>query len=78
MSLASPGALEGIEAEVGTDLLRAETPEEWVRQVLSLFRSPARREALERSARRRVEEHYRWPTRMAPLVDLALRLTGDP
>ncbi len=73
----SPAALEGIEAEIGTDVLQAQSPDEWVEQILLLLRDAARREAIEQAARRRVAEHYTWPARMAPLVALCRRLAGD-
>ena len=73
--VASSAALEGIEAHVGTEVLRADSPAQWTRQIRLLLADASRRGELERAARRAVEHRYSWPARMAPLVSLCLRLT---
>jgi len=75
--VASPAALEGLEVTPGREALAAETPDEWREAVLRLLREPALGARLGESARRCVEDRYSWPARMAPLVDLCLKLAGD-
>jgi len=74
--VATPAALEGIEADREKEVLAADTPEEWTRQILLVLRDNDRRRELERAARKCVEDKYSWPARMEPLVALCLRLTG--
>ena len=74
--IGSPAAIEGLEVTVGEHVLQAETPDEWVRTVMSLLTDAARRTELEQAARRCVEDRYSWDARMAPLVSLCERLTG--
>ena len=71
--VASPAAFEGIDAEPGRHLLVADTPHEQAKAVLSLIADPARADALGAEARRRMESHYRWEAKLAPLADM-LRL----
>lgn len=71
----SPAAIEGLDVEIGKDLLQADSPDEWVRAVVSLVTDTARRTELEQAARRCVEDRYSWDARMAPLVSLCERLT---
>ena len=75
--VASAAAIEGLDVEVGRDLLRADTPEEWAGQIGRLVGSLDERRRLEQSARRCVAENYSWPARMAPLVALCRRLVGE-
>ena len=76
--IASPGAIEGIDAETGRDLLQADSPDQWVRQLGELMSDPARRQTLAAAARRRMADSYSWSARMAPLVSLCDRLAGAP
>jgi sugar transferase (PEP-CTERM/EpsH1 system associated) len=72
----SPAALAGLDADVGREVLMAETPEQWRGRLLELLRDDVRRGEVERAARRRVETSYDWEGRMRSLVDLCLRLSG--
>ena len=74
--VASPDALEGLEVAVGTEVLRADAPQEWTDTILALIRDGGRRAAMECAARARVVADYTWPARMAPLVDACRRLAG--
>lgn len=74
--VASPAALAGIEADVGREVMMAETPEQWRDRLLGLLRDEARREEIERAARHRVDTSYDWGARMRPLVELCRRLSG--
>ena len=76
--VASSAALEGIEASCGQEVLRADSPEQWTRQIRLLLAEPEQRRRIELAARRAVEDRYSWPARMAPLVSLCLRLAGSP
>ena len=75
--IASPAAVEGLEVSAGADLLQADTPGEWVEQIRGLLADTSRRQAVQRSARSRVESAYTWPARLRPLVSLALA-AGEP
>ncbi len=76
--IVSPQAAEGIEAAADVELLLARTAQEWEDQVVLLLGSPGRRAELGALARLCVRERYSWPARMAPLVDLCLRLAEEP
>ena len=73
----SPSALEGLEVEVGRDVLEADWPQDWVRVLDELLSDGDRRARLGRAARRRVEERYLWSSRLAPLVELCWGASGD-
>lgn len=73
--VASDAAIEGIEADVGTEIVRADWPPKWIRAILQLIANAERRRSLEQAARRAVEQRYTWSARMAPLVSLCARLT---
>jgi sugar transferase (PEP-CTERM/EpsH1 system associated) len=68
--VASPAAFEGIEAEPGRHLLVAESAEAQAQAISGLLEDPARAEALGESARRRIEQVYRWEARLASLGDI--------
>jgi sugar transferase (PEP-CTERM/EpsH1 system associated) len=65
--IASPAAFAGIEAEPGRDLIVAESAPEQARAIAGLLADPARAAAIGASARRRMEQAYRWESRLAPL-----------
>jgi sugar transferase (PEP-CTERM/EpsH1 system associated) len=69
-TVSSPSAFSGIDAVPERDLLVAERPDEWTAAVVGLLRDPARREALGRAARARMEAAYRWETILAKLDEL--------
>jgi sugar transferase (PEP-CTERM/EpsH1 system associated) len=69
--VASPAAFEGIEAEPGTHLLVAQSPEDQASAIQSLLDDPARAHALGHAARARMVEAYRWDARLAPLAEIA-------
>ncbi|SEO97764.1 TIGR03087 family PEP-CTERM/XrtA system glycosyltransferase [Aquisalimonas asiatica] len=58
-------ALAGIEAEVGRDLLQADSPDAFVEQVLAQLREPD--PSLGANARDRVLAHYAWSARLSRL-----------
>ena len=68
--VASPAAFEGIEAEPGRDLLVAESGAEQAEAIASLLAQPNRAAALGAAARQRMEQGYRWDSRLAPLGGL--------
>ena len=70
----SSPAIEGLDVDVGKDLLQADSPDDWVRSVRTLLDGGDLRRALQRSARACVEGKYSWSTRMAPLVLLCKTL----
>jgi glycosyltransferase involved in cell wall biosynthesis len=70
----SPGALEGLDVNVGEHVVQADTPEQWRREILALLGDDQRRRQLGDAAHSRVAEVYSWPARMAPLVALCERL----
>ena len=63
----SPQGLEGIDASPGRDLMKAETPSQWVESITRLFDSPAQREAMGRAGRLFVEREYCWSTQLERL-----------
>ena len=68
--VASPAAFEGIEAEPGRHLIVAETAEEQAAAISGLLADRESAEAMGRSARRLMEQSYRWEARLAPLADI--------
>lgn len=66
----SPEALEGLDVRIGTDVLEAQTPQEWQRQIQWLLLDTHRRWAMGHAARLCVMEHYRWEAQMQRLVTL--------
>jgi len=76
--VASPAALEGLDVEPAVEVIEAQPPEAWQRQILDLLQNDARRQDVERAARRRVERDYTWSARLKPLVDLCTDLAGRP
>jgi sugar transferase (PEP-CTERM/EpsH1 system associated) len=74
--VASTPALEGLDVKVGEELLRADTPEEWLAAILGLASNLSERQAMGQAARARAVADYSWDARMAPLVALCERLAG--
>jgi sugar transferase (PEP-CTERM/EpsH1 system associated) len=74
--VASPAALEGLDVETGAEVVEAQPPDEWQREILDLLENDARRQAIERAARSRIENRFRWERQMKPLVDCCLALSG--
>ncbi|MEA3032229.1 MAG: hypothetical protein QOH86_245 [Sphingomonadales bacterium] len=68
--VASPAAFEGIEAEPNRELVVADGAEAQALAIRDLLADPARASAIGASARRRMEDAYRWETRLAPLAAL--------
>ncbi len=58
-----PGSTVGIECENGENLLVAENPQDFARQVVHLLRHPVRAEQVAEAGRRLVEEKYSWASR---------------
>ncbi|HEX9931748.1 MAG TPA: TIGR03087 family PEP-CTERM/XrtA system glycosyltransferase [Allosphingosinicella sp.] len=67
--IASPAAFEGIEAEPGRELVLASGAEQ-AAAVAHLLAHPARARGIGLAARRRMESHYRWDARLAPLGEI--------
>jgi hypothetical protein len=61
---------------IGEEILRAESPDEWVAAVLGLLSDGGCRERLGQAARKRVVSDYSWASRMMPLVSLCTALAG--
>jgi sugar transferase (PEP-CTERM/EpsH1 system associated) len=68
--VATPAAFEGIEAEPGRDLVVADGAEAQAAVINRLLATPQEAAALGAAARLRVEQAYRWETRLAPLAGL--------
>ena len=68
--ICSPQAYEGVGGLRGSELLVADTPEQWVRDVVSLLRDPGLRSHIGHAARRRVEKDRPWPVALSPMRDL--------
>jgi glycosyltransferase involved in cell wall biosynthesis len=58
--VATPRAVGGLQAQVGTDLVVAEEAEAFADAVLGLLADPARRASLSRAGRRYVESEHGW------------------
>jgi sugar transferase (PEP-CTERM/EpsH1 system associated) len=68
--VATPQALEGIDAEPGRHLLVAADPDGFAAAVIGLLRRPDQARAMGQAARRHMASHYRWEQALAPLMEL--------
>jgi sugar transferase (PEP-CTERM/EpsH1 system associated) len=68
--IASPAAFEGINARPGRDLIVADSPGEQAGAILSMLANPQASAEMGASARRQMEERYRWEAVLAPLRDM--------
>ena len=68
--VASPAAFEGIDAEVGRDLIVAATPAEEAIAILGLLDDPETAAAIGSAGRRQMEARYRWDATLAPLTQI--------
>lgn len=77
--VASPQALEGIDARDGVHVCAADQPWQWVEQIRRLWRHPELRTRIGGAGRRFVEESHSWSARLKPLqqlLDLCLPYEG--
>jgi sugar transferase (PEP-CTERM/EpsH1 system associated) len=65
--LASPQALEGVDATPGREVLLAGEVDGWVHAIVAALADDAGRAATGRAARGHIEESYGWDARLAPL-----------
>ena len=63
---------EGLPVRPGEEILLADTPEHFAREVVRLLRDPAERSRLGEAGRRLVEREYSWPA-VAEGFDRVLR-----
>jgi sugar transferase (PEP-CTERM/EpsH1 system associated) len=66
----SPAAAEGIDAEIGSELLVADSPAAQAAAITDLLDHPDRAKAIGTAARDRVLARYSWEARLAPLAEL--------
>ena len=69
--------VEGIEFVPGREALIADTPEEFARTVIALFRDPDRRRELGRAARLLVESKYDWRAIVPRFEQVYAAVNGD-
>jgi sugar transferase (PEP-CTERM/EpsH1 system associated) len=75
--VASRAAAAGIGAQIGRDLLTAETPGEWVHEISRLWTDAIRRREIGKQARLYVEAHHDWDRCLAPLGQICDRLQSS-
>jgi sugar transferase (PEP-CTERM/EpsH1 system associated) len=75
--VASPGAMEGIDARLDKEVFRADAPDEWVSLLDQLLENDQARLAVGQAARERIVQSYAWSAQLQPLIDTCLRLTGQ-
>jgi glycosyltransferase involved in cell wall biosynthesis len=68
--VASPQALEGLQAEPGVNVIQAATPEEWTKAIIRLFGAPEERRRFGIAGREYVEQQHSWDVCLAPLTRL--------
>ena len=73
--IASPLALQGLDLQVGRDILQALGPEQWIAECERVLSDPSAADALGQAARQCVVASYGWTQRMRPLVSLC---GGEP
>ena len=76
--ISSPIGAEGLAAESGRNILLADSPQEWVEQVLKLLDDQARRRELGQGGRTLYEERYCWPAAWRQLDEALEPLMRDP
>ena len=64
----------GLEAEIGTELLVADTPEVFAENVIRLIDNPDIRQTFADAGRRRVELSYDWPVLVERLEQVYAQL----
>ncbi|MCR5866061.1 TIGR03087 family PEP-CTERM/XrtA system glycosyltransferase [Aquincola sp. J276] len=69
---------EAIDASDGHDLLAADEPADYLRQLDRLLQSPAQAQALGEQGRRFMLQRYSWAARLAPLDRLLAQAVGAP
>ena len=75
--IASESSLEGLDVEIGKEVLQADSPQEWINATKQLLTDNDLRENMALQARNCVETRYNWSARMAPLVDLCHKLCDE-
>lgn len=68
--VASTLSAKGVDAQIGTHLLAADSAEEWRDRIVELMDSPEHRETMIQAARERVETHHSWATVMEKMDGL--------
>jgi polysaccharide biosynthesis protein PslH len=68
-TVVAPPALAALAAQPGRHLVRAESPDDWTRELLDLFANPARRASLGQEGRAFVEANHDWESCLEPLLD---------
>jgi sugar transferase (PEP-CTERM/EpsH1 system associated) len=68
--VASQGALTGINAEPGTHLICANTPEQWVQACIDLIQQPSQAYAMGMAAQGLVFTHYTWDAQFEKIKQL--------
>jgi sugar transferase (PEP-CTERM/EpsH1 system associated) len=78
--IASPDALEGLDLQPGTHVLKASNPVEWVESIVTLWDDPLLRRRLAAAGRAFVETHHRWDaclSRWGEWLELSERSPGE-
>jgi sugar transferase (PEP-CTERM/EpsH1 system associated) len=70
LTICSPAAAEGIDAEDGRHFLVAHDPEQWAAHVERGFNDIAYRQRIAAAAREQVETAYAWSSRLEPMLKL--------
>jgi sugar transferase (PEP-CTERM/EpsH1 system associated) len=76
--VATPQAFEGINANIGGDLLADDEPGAFAQAVVRLLRDPTLRNELRNNARHRIEANYSWPRNLAKLNEIVLTASQPP
>ena len=63
--VAARSCVQAIDAKAGEELVPAETPEDYVREVDSLLRSAQRAAAVGQAGRLRVQQSYSWDAHLS-------------
>lgn len=75
--ICSPAALEGISAKPGRDLLVAESPGDWNRQLAQLRNDSSGARAVGTAGRQFVEANHQWPTNLELAAEWLCAPRGD-
>ena len=68
--ISSAPPLVGLDIELGTHAIKAETPQQWVDSLGMLFTDADKRQALGQASREWVVDHHRWDVCLEEFSDL--------
>ena len=76
--VSSSSPLQGLSVEANLQILKADTPDEWVDRISSVFEDNCRAEELGMAASAWVQLNHRWSNGLDPLIDMIDSECSEP